>query len=176
MAKVYGFSLIELLVAVTIMLVMVGMGLASYLNFNEKQTVLQATKELETYLQLAQSKAQSGDVPAGCDQLVAYTVNVGDGACSAANKLCLKAVCNNGGSLTEITRSPEYNWDEDLVANNLGVGFRVLQGGLGQLSEGSWQTLATRSVIVSNQAGTISYQFTVSQGGEIGEIVEVGEE
>src|SRR4030042_4247797 len=56
-----GFTLIEILVAVTIILLLTSIGVASYNRFNDKRKVEKITKELETNLRYIQGKATSNE-------------------------------------------------------------------------------------------------------------------
>jgi len=52
-----GFTLVEILVVVTIIGVLVSIGIASYHDFNEKRMIKRAAEELKLYIRLAGSKA-----------------------------------------------------------------------------------------------------------------------
>lgn len=65
-----GFTLIEILVAVSIIGILTTIGISSYSNFNEKRKVRRAAEELKIYIRLAASKAINNekDTRAGyCD-------------------------------------------------------------------------------------------------------------
>lgn len=55
-----GFSLIELLVSISIISVLFGVGIAAYNEFNRKQIMTQNAKQVESDLRLAQNKALTG--------------------------------------------------------------------------------------------------------------------
>lgn len=59
--KSSAFTLIELLVVVSIIGILFTVGLALYNDFNRRQIVVQAAKELKDNLRLAQSKALAGE-------------------------------------------------------------------------------------------------------------------
>lgn len=61
-----GFTLIEMLVAITIMTLIMGIGIASYQRFNEKQLVTSAATQLVSSLRQMQKKITVGDKPTGC--------------------------------------------------------------------------------------------------------------
>lgn len=67
-----GFTLIEMLVAITIMLLLFGIGIVSYLRFDSRQQLIQAGEELKSSLRIAQARARAGDRPPGCERLQAY--------------------------------------------------------------------------------------------------------
>ena len=58
-----GFSLIELLIVVTITLVIFSFGIASFNQFNKRERLRQAGLTLKSSLRYAQSKALSADKP-----------------------------------------------------------------------------------------------------------------
>jgi prepilin-type N-terminal cleavage/methylation domain-containing protein len=96
-----GYTLIELLVVITIMGLLVGGGIASYIHFNERQTVLAAGKQFLLTLRSAQSKANSGIKPTGCTTLRGYNVTGSNGSSSYA----LTAVCSNNAAIAVSTFS-----------------------------------------------------------------------
>lgn len=72
----FGFTIIELIVSIAILLLLVGGLLASYNNYNQNQTVKQAAQTVKANIRLAQSKALSGVKPtSGCTQLAGYAVS-----------------------------------------------------------------------------------------------------
>jgi len=74
----HGFTLIEIIVTVTLFLVLSSLFMASYSAFNNSQTVKQAASSLIRNLQAVRTNAASGTKPAGCtlpDTLVGYRVD-----------------------------------------------------------------------------------------------------
>ena len=65
--KLRAFTLIEMMVAVTVMGIITVVGVASYRQFNERQKVVTAGKEVITLLRDTQKKAKSGERPTECD-------------------------------------------------------------------------------------------------------------
>jgi prepilin-type N-terminal cleavage/methylation domain-containing protein len=142
-----GFTLIELLVSITIMMLMVGMGLVSYINFNEKQQLAGAAKELQTYLRSAQTRARNGDVPTGCVTLEGYNIQMAQDT----SLVTTRAICSNGN----YTRS-EHNLNGGVMPNTaIDMTFHVLRGGV------------TGAQNVTLILGERSYTFKVTAGGEI---------
>lgn len=145
-----GFTLIELIIAISIMLVVLGGGLAGYLSLNDRQTLIGAGKELQQYMRTAQKKARVGDKPTGCTKLEAYALVAN---ASAPVTVELQAVCENN----------TYSVDSFPLANTvslsgaLNMQFIVLHGGV------------TNAQTVVLQKGTKTYSFTVNTGGEISE-------
>ncbi len=61
-----GFTLIELMVVLTISALVTGGGISAYRGFQDKYQVKQAGAELQTNLKLVQKKASAGEKPLGC--------------------------------------------------------------------------------------------------------------
>jgi len=62
-----GFTLIELMVAITIMGVLMGATVVRYATYNDKQLVKQAALTLKSDLQMARTNAISGNKPIVCN-------------------------------------------------------------------------------------------------------------
>lgn len=87
----YGFTLVEMLVVVSIMGVVFGGSIAGYNAFNQHQVLVNAGKELVSQLRQAQVDARSGIKPTGsCSRLDGYRVSSG----SNSTQYTVTAVCN----------------------------------------------------------------------------------
>jgi len=64
--KQRAFTLIELLIAISIMAILFTIGIAKYNDFNRRQILSQATLELKSNLRLIQDKALSGEKDSSC--------------------------------------------------------------------------------------------------------------
>ena len=62
-----GFTLVELLVTITIITLVFSIGLAQYNRFNRRQILVRAKDQLISDLRLTQSKALSGEKPTDCN-------------------------------------------------------------------------------------------------------------
>lgn len=147
-----GFTLIELLVSLTILLLLVGGGIATFVRFNDRQTLLGAAKELQIALRAAQQKAQVMDKPEGCDTLEGYQVSA---PIAAPVQVSLIANCTGGDVLRETITLPA----SISLSSALSVTFHVLQGGI---------DVASTTITLVGPTGQ-EYQFSMSRGGEIGE-------
>lgn len=151
-----GFTLIELIVAVTIMVLLTGGGIASYITFNDNQQLEGSARQIQSYLRAAQTKARVGDRPTGCTRLEAYKVAVP----ASTNQLQLLTVCDGGVEtqvqVTELTNVESVSTDQ---GSGLAVEFRVLHGGSSFDGE----------VTVSSPSNTRE-TFTISSGGEISDL------
>lgn len=70
-----GFTLVELLIVVTILVTLLGVGLASFNTFNRRERLKQAALTLKSNLRFAQTKSISVEKPtSGCTEFVGMTV------------------------------------------------------------------------------------------------------
>lgn len=153
--KKNGFSLIELLVVISIILLTVGGGIAGFLTFNDKQTVLEGMRKVKSYFQVAQGRAQAGEIPPGCTGgLDHYAVRYHSAPCS--DEICVVAVCGGGTSVVmDQSYTPVNNLTISLPGGASGVQFLVLGGGV----------VNSGNIEVSYSGRT--YNFDVSSGGDI---------
>ncbi len=96
----FGFTIIELIVSIAILLLLVGGLLASYNNYNQGQLIKQASQTVKANIRLAQSKALSAIKPAsGCTELIGYTVSF------TQTTYSIQAQCTEGlvGTATQLT-------------------------------------------------------------------------
>jgi prepilin-type N-terminal cleavage/methylation domain-containing protein len=147
-----GFTMIELLVSVSILVLLMGGGIAGFINLNDRQTLVNSGKEVQLMMRSAQKKARVGEKPTGCDRLVGYSVVVGSGSFSEAE---LRAECDNGSYVRQTYVFP----NNVIVENAVSMRFVVLHGGV----EGAGT--------VSITFGTRRLSFDVGKGGDISEVV-----
>lgn len=83
-----GFTLIELIVAVAIMAVLVGGGLASWGSFREKKALDAIGLNLISQFKDIKNKAISGEKPEGCESLNGYQIS------SSGNTLSFTVCCD----------------------------------------------------------------------------------
>lgn len=145
-----GFTLIELLIVTTIILTILGGGMAAFLAFNQKQAVLGAAKELQSDLRLAQGLARVRETPEGCGQLSGYIVRTQD--LDEIKQVQIIADCSSGEvEQHNFTLPAGVTLSDDLEMTFLGLHGGVTGAGVIQ---------------VINGQGLI-YQFEVDSGGEI---------
>ena len=167
--KSKGFSLVELIVAIAIMVLLLGGGIAAFAKFNDKQKLLSASRELQQLLRTAQTKARAREIPSGgsCDPvsnpIVAYRVLAVEGAGTSVR---VYPIC-------DVT---QYNFgdpESDPILNLLlpativleepiQVDFMALYGGA-QISGDSTFHLSS---------GSNRVVFSISEGGAISDVVE----
>ena len=97
-----GFTLIEIIVSVTLLLLLSGLFIANYTGFNNSQTVKKAASDLVANLRAARTKAASGVKPSsGCDTLTGYQVRFP--ITSPYNTYKTQAFCETGAVGPTIT-------------------------------------------------------------------------
>jgi type II secretory pathway pseudopilin PulG len=151
-----GLSLIELLVVMTISLIMLGGGIAAFSDFSDRRSVTSAVEELKTYFQVAQTKANAGDL-GGCTQLSGYQLQ--SYLNGLVTEVALQAVCSAGTASAAEIHSLSAGV---IVSPNIDMVFQVLNGGV-QLPADA----ASEEITVTN--GDHAYLFTLSRDGTISE-------
>ena len=74
--KKRGFTLIELIVVVLIMIIIIGMSLASYNNFNEEKKLDSDADKLTDILEMARKKSIAAEIVAPCTSFQGYAVDI----------------------------------------------------------------------------------------------------
>jgi len=96
--KVTGFTLIELMVVIAIILILSGASLAAYFQFSQRQSALNDARNFVTMLRRVQAMAKNLVYPSGCSGLTSYRMytscsGIYDGSCQ---KVSASAVCGVG--------------------------------------------------------------------------------
>lgn len=154
-----GFTLIEIIVSVVIIMTITGIGVAGYSNFNTTQRVKQAALTLRNNLHLAQTKATSASTsssPSLCngdptvDMLLGYQVSF------QSDSYEMVALCSNGP--VESTRTPPITLPS-------GISFNPLPSSI--LFKALSQGIDTNTNIILFLNGDTRYQVSVDVGGTI---------
>jgi prepilin-type N-terminal cleavage/methylation domain-containing protein len=150
-----GFTLIELMVAITLLALLMGGGIAGYIRVNDRQNLVNAGKNVQLFMREAQKKARVGERPAasaGCGALVSYQLKTS----ATLDQVNLNAECDN--AVTSLIDS--YTFPNGVVASSaFDMHFYALQGGVKNSGQ----------VVLHSK--TRSYTFTVDGGGSIGDAV-----
>ena len=149
----FGFTLIEMMVVITISGILVAGGLAAYKGISEKENLKQAGLTLESNLKLAARRAQAGEKPENCSgNLTSFSVSaVG----SDVTKYQVQAKCSTGDAT-----AVEYVLGDGVEFQsviNPPIDFWPLRNGV---TGGQTLTLTTIS-------GSFSYQVVVEASGVI---------
>lgn len=146
-----GFTLIELMVVISIIALLAGFGVAAFSKFNQTQTLQQAANDLENNLRLAQSKASAQEKPSeseGCGVLDGYRVDIGISSYSVV------ALCDGRNPL-EASRKYFPSLVSSISLSPAQVDFYLLGGG------------ATGATISVSGFGRTPLTVTVTRTGEI---------
>lgn len=100
-----GFSLLELLVVMTISGILLSLGITQYNRFNRSQVLTQTARNLISDLRMIQNKAITGEMPEGClagKSLEGYQVSF------TASDYSLAAVCDEIVNLKTVSFPSGY--------------------------------------------------------------------
>jgi len=157
-----GFTLIELVVALSIMAILGTIGIASFANYSKAQTLQQAVSDVTTALNTAKARtaAQVNDACSG-KAFNGYNVTLKKGVSPALDYYNLYAVCGGSPTLISTTNFPKGIM---LDGNNtISISFLALSGGV----------VATPTNIIKidqvniNKVTTASKTITVDSLGNI---------
>lgn len=145
-----GYTLIELIVGITIISIVFTIGYASFREFSRRQALTGITKTIKGDLRLAQQLALTGEKPStgSCTTLEGYTFT------PSSDSYILVANCSNG----DITIKTILLKDE-IVLTGSSVQFKVLGQGTDLSSDVTLN-------LSSSVAGT-SADIVIGTGGEI---------
>jgi|SRR3989344_6902827 len=156
-----GFTLIEMLIAISVMSLLVGGSIAGYNKYNTRQIVIQDGKILASTLRTAQTRARVGDKPtAGCTKLDGYRV-IGTANASTYE---LRVVCDgaDAGTISTITLTTGV-----IIQQSFNFLFPILSSGVvGAVGAGT-------NVVVQNNVVSGGYRYTVSVSSS-GVVYETG--
>lgn len=151
--RLKGYTLVEILVSLTVIGLLFGFGFASFRDFSRRQAVASAGRMVIADLRLAQSKALSGEKPC-TGNLSTYDFTVISTTSYQINAVCSGIVVNN--VIVKTQPLPSGILISSAPSNT--ISFKVL----GQGISGSGVT------ITLSQTGTTNIStVTVSVGGEI---------
>ena len=162
-----GFTLIELIITITIMMLLLGIGVAAYINLNNRSLLLNSGHQLQLLMRSAQKAARVGEKPSAsgdtCNHLLSYEVIVVSGGTTAQ----MLAECDQNH---KYAIGDPIQFDNGITSTaDYHLHFLVLQGGV-SMDGGSFP------VTVQLQRGSDVSQavsFQVGAGGEMSDVVLV---
>lgn len=157
-----GYSFIELIVIIGILMIVVGGSIASYTSFQDKEKVKQAALTLKSNLRLTQSKAVSGEKPilvnatpsADCKKLMGYILQFTNTYYSIQAQ-CTHSDGSQGNTGSETTIAIPSGMT--IVPSKSSIQFYPLDQGVSD------------ELVVSISSPTRAYQITVTKAGKIDE-------
>ncbi len=148
-----GFTLIELIVTVGVVLLIAGGVVANYNNYTDNQRLKQAALTLKSDLRFVQTKAFSAEKPGlGCSELVGYVISF------TSTTYSIQSQCTEGlvGSISTINLPTGISFFPIPSA----MTFRVLTHGIANDS----------SVIITLTGRTKSYRLQIDPKGDISDL------
>lgn len=164
LSKAQGaFTLMEMLVTVTIVVISLVIGFVNYLQFLDKQKLYQVGLNIEGMLKDARLKAQSGFLGSQeigfCTQLAAVEVLSGTTADNKIN-VAIRIRCDNNSLFTY--ENYIVDQEEVVLDKNFQMSFFPLRGSTVLLNNAS---VASGSAILSRGGHKVT--FNLDQGGTI---------
>jgi prepilin-type N-terminal cleavage/methylation domain-containing protein len=158
-----GFTLIELIVVVSLSMLVMSMAIGSYITFDRKQKIVQSGEQLVTLMRMIQSKAASGDVPEGCTSLTSYTITGVEGNTDAQ----VTALCADPPGET-VDISTYSTLASDIYVTDFTVTFPTLVSSTGMI-----QTISVTGDpgLFTQVATSPAYDITISNQGVISKTV-----
>lgn len=124
-----GYSLIEVIIVITIIVLFTGMGIAGYTRFNDQRIVDAESKKILNLLETARSKAMTKDIDSqdvsACD-FEGYRVIINTTAMARTYSLLIK--CNGTTSLARTISMSESLTVSTTPQNPLSIDFAVATG------------------------------------------------
>lgn len=158
-AIIKGYTLIELLVSMTIIAIVFTIGLVSFRDFSRRQALAGILKSVKADLRLAQQFALTGQKPADCDSsnsLSGYSFKI-----TGDYSYDLVANCMNGAASNDVViKSVDLTVKQVKISPNQGlVKFKVL-------GQGTNLTAPLTISLLHDLAGTTG-QVIIGIGGEV---------
>jgi prepilin-type N-terminal cleavage/methylation domain-containing protein len=148
-----GFTLIELMVAITVSLFITGGIIVNYNAYNQTQTLKQAALTLKNDFRYIQSKAASGEKPSGCATLTGWQITF------AARSYSYQPVCNGNPAGTQSSISLPPGISFSAVPSPATIVIYVLSQG----------TSLTGTVTISLTGSGKTYTLKVNPAGNMGD-------
>lgn len=145
-----GFTLVELLIVVSISVTILGMGIASFNRFNRRERLKQAAQTLKTNLRLIQTKSISAMKPvSGC------TTYIGIRLTFSADSYTARAECDPEGLVGST----------DTFVLPTAITFQAAPAYMTFRTQSVVDLAADQTILLSN--GTETYGITVSTNAQI---------
>lgn len=148
--KPKGYTLVELLIAIGILILMLSLGMASFRRFNRRERLKQATATLKANLRFANTKAISAEKPSGC------TIYIGVRVGFTANSYSTQHECDPEGLVGSI----------DTITLPTQILFSPIPTGFTYLTRSNTINITNDlALILTNQTET--YLLIITQDGNI---------
>lgn len=148
--KQYGFTLIELMISVTILLLMAGFSVSRLVDFADRRSVFNDSKFVVEELRKIRTKVTAVEIPPGCGEVRSYNVSL------SGSTINVDVICTTGSVTNYITSS--------LSGSNFLIGYNVVFDTYGRTG------LSTDIFVCQD---TFGYKIVVSADGVIVQPEEV---
>ena len=151
-----GYTLIEVLVSLTVIGILFGFGFASFRDFSRRQQLAGVARSLRGELRLVQGKASAAEKPSGCGTNILSTYSF-----QILNPTSYKITANCSGEVNVDIKTVNLSGGVTMLPISGTILFKVLGQGTNIPAGG-------RVEITLTQTGTNNVQVvTVTSGGEI---------
>ncbi|MEK7592272.1 MAG: type II secretion system protein [Patescibacteria group bacterium] len=151
-----GFTLLEIIIAISLLMLLTGGVIAGYSTFNDTQKIKQTALTFKSYLRSAQTKATSGVKPAVCTTLDGYIVRV-DVSSYTVDAMCDGSIVTDADTSYSVALTSQTIVSSPVTASFV---FRVLTRAV-SLAQITTYTFTS---------GSKGYQISVSPSGDINEL------
>ncbi|MEA2056609.1 MAG: type II secretion system protein [Patescibacteria group bacterium] len=161
-----GFSLIELLVSVTIMMLVVGIGVPGYIEFNKRQQIREIKAQIEVVIELARENARSGQMDV-CERLYGYEIAAVTSQDVKIRPVCIEGTTPDWGDVDTYYSLPDSYWLTNIEC--LAFEFRSLNSDIiykGNEGAAAWLSASSPWEIRVSSADR-TYTFELDQAGTV---------
>lgn len=159
MKRYFGFTLVEVLISLTIIGLLFGFGFANFRDFSRRQQMTGVAKSIMGELRLVQGKASAGEKPAGCGTNILSTYSFY--ITSSSNPYSYQVIANCSGGKSVTIKTEKLPSGISMTSTQNTISFKVLGQGT---NIGAGQSV----LITLTQTGTNNKSYiTVTSGGEI---------
>ena len=147
-----GFTLIELILVMAIMILLSGSGIVAAVRFRERQALQNDAREVVTLLRAYQTKARGVELPPGCNGLNYYSLAL------SATQAAITAVCASGNVAVKTIEVLK----DSTFSGATTVRFQVNTG-----------TVVGGNINVDLTRGTQEMRISISESGGVGKPEEI---
>ena len=159
MRKNGGFTLIELIVVVAIIIILSGTSIVAYFRFSQRQSAFNDGRSFSTMLRKVKAMAKNLVYPDGCTELSGYTlVATGEINCETCQTVSVYAVCREGNIYVI---NDEKVLTKAFFTDNLSINFKAGSGSIdpyGTFVLSSNVDLSSEIVINTDENGVIEVE------------------
>lgn len=162
-----GFTIIELIIVITIMMVLSTFGIASFVTYSRSQDLVNAAQNVSTVLQVAKASASSQVKPSSCvsGTLNAYEVTI-DPVSPQVQQYSVEPVC---GSIPDVASKKMYTLPQNVSFSAAKVlTFHVITGDVtSSATDGVINGQSYTDIVLTNSLNDSSKTIRVFADGRI---------